>query len=145
VNRALGDAEWLGPAPVRVALPAEPTSLAVVRQALTGVASAIGMSGDRLDDLKVAVSEACTNVVLHAYEGAPGPIEVHAWPQDEALVVLVRDEGQGMVPRAERASPGLGLGLGMIATQAGSVSFSSEPGNGTEVWMSFPLGSGTDD
>jgi serine/threonine-protein kinase RsbW len=129
----------LGPAPVQVALPAEAASLAVVRQTLSGVAAAIGMSQDRLDDLMVAVTEACTNVVLHAYGDAIGPMQVHAWPLGNRLVLLVRDEGAGMVPRVERQSPGLGLGLGMIATLAADVSIASEPGRGTEVWMTFPL------
>ena len=132
-------AQPFGPAPVQVALPASATSLSVVRQALAGVGAAVGMGQHRLDDLKVAVTEACTNVVLHAYGDCGGLIHVHAWPEDDRLVLLVRDEGVGMVPRAQRHSPGLGLGLGMIATLAKDVSISSEPGRGTEVWMTFPL------
>jgi anti-sigma regulatory factor (Ser/Thr protein kinase) len=125
---------------VRIALPARAPNLAVVRQLLSGVASAIGMPKERLDDVKVAVTEACTNVVLHAYADAePGPLRVDAWAEPERLIVLVRDEGQGMSPRADRRSPGLGLGLRMMATLASDLSISSEAGRGTDVWMTFSL------
>jgi anti-sigma regulatory factor (Ser/Thr protein kinase) len=125
---------------VRIALPARAPNLAVVRQLLSGVASAIGMPKERLDDVKVAVTEACTNVVLHAYADAePGPLRVDAWAEPERLIVLVRDEGQGMSPRADRRSPGLGLGLRMMATLASDLSISSEAGRGTDVGMTFAL------
>jgi anti-sigma regulatory factor (Ser/Thr protein kinase) len=127
-------------APVRIALPARPSNLAVVRQLLTGIASAIDMPNERLDDVKVAVTEACTNVVVHAYPDAePGRLLVEAWTEPERLVVLVRDQGRGMSPRADRPSSGLGLGLRMMATLASDLSISSEAGRGTEVWMSFAL------
>jgi len=129
-----------GNAPVRIALPAAPPNLAVVRQLLSGVASAVGMRKEQLDDVKVAVTEACTNVVVHAYRGdEPGQLLVDAWAEQDRLVVLVRDEGQGMSPRADRRSPGLGLGLRMMATLASDLSISSEAGRGTDVWMTFAL------
>jgi serine/threonine-protein kinase RsbW len=66
----------------------------------------------------LAVSEACTNVVLHAYVDAatPGDVEVRATLADGTLVVEVADDGRGMVPRLD--SPGLGLGLPLIAQMA---------------------------
>lgn len=112
----------------------------MVRQLLSGIATAIGMPKERLDDVKVAVTEACTNVVVHAYAGEdPGTLRVDAWTEPERLVVLVRDQGHGMSPRADRRSPGLGLGLRMMATLASDLSISSEAGRGTDVWMTFAL------
>ena len=64
--------------------------------------------------IALAVSEACTNVVMHAYvsAAAPGSLTVEASQRNGELVVAVRDEGQGMLPRPD--SPGLGLGLSII-------------------------------
>ncbi|HWH15269.1 MAG TPA: ATP-binding protein [Miltoncostaeaceae bacterium] len=125
--------------PVVIRLPAEPDSLAIVRQAVTGVAEVLGLPEERLDDLKVAVTEACTNVVLHAYAGDTGAMEVRVRQDDRSLVVTVRDEGAGIVPRAEKTSPGLGLGLQMIAALADDVRIAAGDGGGTSVRMAFLL------
>lgn len=130
-----------GAAPVRLVLPATPESLAVVRQALTAMAEVLGLGEAVLDDLRVAVTEACTNAVVHAYPlcdgGAPGPLEVHAWPHHGGIVVMVRDQGEGLSPRDANASAGLGLGLQLIATLAAEVRIASGPGRGTAIWMTF--------
>jgi anti-sigma regulatory factor (Ser/Thr protein kinase) len=127
-------------APVVLRLPAEADSLAIVRQAVTGIAEVLGMDADRIDDMKVAVTEACTNVVMHAYDGREGAMEVQAGPSPDMLVVTVLDEGDGIVPRADRVSPGLGLGLQMIAALADDLRISAgEDGGGTSVRMGFAL------
>ena len=69
-----------------------------------------------LSDVKLAVTEACTNAVVHAYPDGEGPLEVAAYVRDDRLMLVVRDEGRGIVPRTD--SPGLGLGLPLIATLA---------------------------
>src|SRR3979411_3125979 len=83
---------------VRVVLPNRAENIAVVRQALTGVADAMQLEDGLLSDIKTAVSEACNNVVLHAYDGREGPLEVYVCPTDDELDVVVRDEGQGIQP-----------------------------------------------
>jgi anti-sigma regulatory factor (Ser/Thr protein kinase) len=63
--------------------------------------------------VELVVSEAVTNVVLHAYhDRAPGRIRLEASVEDEVLTVIVIDDGVGMSPRTD--SPGLGLGLTVI-------------------------------
>ena len=70
-----------------------------------------------LADIKLAITEACTNVVIHAYDdGEVGLLEVDASIEDNLLTVVIRDRGRGIVPRPD--SPGLGLGLPLIATLA---------------------------
>ena len=66
----------------------------------------------------LAVTEACTNVVLHAYLDAeePGEVEVRARLEERELVLQVSDGGRGMKPRTD--SPGLGMGLPLIAQMA---------------------------
>jgi serine/threonine-protein kinase RsbW len=124
---------------MQLVLDATPAGLAPVRRALEVIGEEAGMAGERLDDMKVAVTEACANIVQHAHDGTGGRMRVHAWLQSDRVVVLVRDRGVGMMPRPARPSPGLGLGMGMITTLASDVRITSDPGMGTDVWMSFPL------
>jgi anti-sigma regulatory factor (Ser/Thr protein kinase) len=125
---------------LRLILPARAENVAVVRQALNGVAEGLALEAFTLTDIKIAVSEACTNVVLHAYPGREGPLVVDAWASDaEELVVVVRDHGSGFTPAARAESAGLGLGLALIASLSKEVQIGSEPGGGTEVRMRFRL------
>ena len=67
-----------------------------------------------VEDISLAVSEAATNVVLHAYVGdsEPGPLVLSARVMDDRVHVVIRDHGRGMTPRPD--SPGLGLGLPLM-------------------------------
>ena len=87
------------------------------------------------------MTEACTNVVLHAYEGAAdrGPMLVELWHRASRLVVRVSDAGAGMMPRMDRSAPGLGLGLKLIAVLAAEMRVTTNREEGTAVWMSFDL------
>lgn len=126
-----------GPPDVRLRLPATPESLTMVRQALTGMAEVVGIGDEVIEDLKVAVTEACTNVVVHAYSGQPGTMEVDSWGEPARLVVLVRDYGTGFIPRVPSIRRGLGLGLQLIASLATEVRISAGAESGTEVLMAF--------
>src|ERR1700710_1931293 len=83
---------------VRVVVANRAENVAVVRQALTGIADAMQLEDGLLSDIKTAVSEACNNVVLHAYDGREGPLEVYVCPTEDELDVVVRDEGLGIQP-----------------------------------------------
>src|SRR5437762_1431873 len=90
--------------------PAVPEAVADLRSTVVGYARRNGADPDALSAICLAVSEAATNAVMHAYPGAaPGAIHVEAECEGAALRVVVSDEGGGMVPRPD--SPGLGLGL----------------------------------
>ncbi len=96
------------------------------------------VDAQKLSDIRLAVTEACTNVVVHAYpDGSEGPLEVMATLEGQALTVVVRDEGEGITPRPD--SPGLGLGLPLIASLAESVQLGHDPHARTEVRMKFSL------
>jgi serine/threonine-protein kinase RsbW len=126
-------------------LPARSENVAVVRHALAGLAEEIGMDQPGLADLKTVVTEACMNVVAHAYQGGPGPLSVEAKPDQNGLTVVVRDEGVGIRPQAAPARDSLRLGLSLIAALSSSFSISGGLGRGTEVSMRVPLrGGGTD-
>jgi serine/threonine-protein kinase RsbW len=116
-----------------------PQSLTLVRGMLSGVAEQLVMDPELLDDLKTSVSEACNNVVLHAYDGEPGPMDVQLFVDEDSLRVLVRDQGVGLSdPPAEIANDGAG-GLGVSVMQALARDFQLTPrqGGGTEVLMRF--------
>ncbi|MGA8217970.1 MAG: ATP-binding protein [Solirubrobacterales bacterium] len=118
-------------------LPATAENVIVVRQAIAGVAEALGLVGSRIADLKTVVTEACNNVVLHAYEGSPGPLQVSAAPGDGELVVQVADEGHGFRPRAGEADASLGLGLPLIAALSDSFEISGSAGRGSRTTIHF--------
>jgi anti-sigma regulatory factor (Ser/Thr protein kinase) len=119
-------------------LPARAENVAVVRHAFGGLADVLRVDEQTLADIKLAVTEACTNVVIHAYEpDEKGSLEVDASIRDRRLKVVIRDRGRGIVPRPD--SPGLGLGLPLIATLAESLELGKDDQDNTEVRMTFAL------
>lgn len=124
---------------MELALTARAENIAVVRYALGSLGEAFAVPEPKLSDIRLAVTEACANVVVHAYpDGHHGPMEVIASKDEEALTVLVRDWGRGIGPRPD--SPGLGLGLPLIAALADSVQLARDDVDHTEVRMTFLLG-----
>jgi anti-sigma regulatory factor (Ser/Thr protein kinase) len=118
-------------------LPARPENVAVVRHAIGGLGEALDVDDQVLADVKLAVTEACTNAVVHAYADGEGPLEVAAYLRESRLLLVVRDEGRGIVPRTD--SPGLGLGLPLIATLAEALELGTDERERTEVRMTFRL------
>ena len=88
---------------VHLTFPAKPEYLLLARLALAGVARGLPMNDETLADLKLAVTEACGNVVRHAYTGEPGSVDVVFELRDSRLEIRITDEGQGL--RAPDAIP----------------------------------------
>ena len=111
--------------------------VATVRHAVLESAEAHGIGRAPRSDIALAVSEACTNVVTHAYHGtmAPGPIVVEAYRDEREFFVVVCDEGTGM--RARTDSPGLGLGLGLIGRLTQRLEITSNDPVGATITMVF--------
>ncbi len=122
---------------LRLTVPATAENVIVVRQAVAGVGEALGLSSPRVADLKTVVSEACNNVVLHAYEGEPGPLEVTAEPRSGELEIQVADRGRGFQPRANEGDDSLGLGLPLIAALSDSFEISAGGGRGSRTTIRF--------
>lgn len=120
-------------------LPARTENVIVVRQAIAGLGEALGLVPQRVNDLKTVVSEACNNVVLHAYGDEPGPLEVIADSDGEVVGVTVRDRGTGFQPSADATEGSLGLGLPLIASLSDEFQIGGRPGEGTETRVSFDL------
>ena len=123
-------------------IPAHADEVGSVRHAAVEFARAEGVPDPPLEDLRLAISEALTNAVLHAFrtQDLPGTVTITVDVTPDQLVeAVVRDDGMGMSPR--RDSPGLGLGLGLIASVADSVE-QRVPGGGVgfELSMCFRYG-----
>jgi anti-sigma regulatory factor (Ser/Thr protein kinase) len=131
-------------ADVSLIVPAVPDSIAVIRQTVSGICEALGADTRAVGDIKLAATEACTNVVLHAYaNGDAGTIEVDAYAAEDELRLLVRDHGAGMTPAP--MADGLGLGLPLIAALTSTLTILEPENGGTEVSMTFSLRETTPD
>lgn len=127
---------------VEFSLPARAENVPLVRHALAGLAEELGMGPGEVADLKTVVTEACTNVVIHAYEpGEVGPLTVSAVPEGDAIVVTVKDFGQGIRPLADVERRSLRLGLPLIAALSRGFEIEASAGGGTTVRMRMPLSS----
>src|ERR1700730_5368066 len=102
---------------------------------LTGVAETIDLDAPDLDDIRTAVTEACNNVVLHAYEGEEGPLEAEMFVAGSAVGVYVRDHRIGLQRRTEEGQWIVGSGLPVIEALVNRVEFAEPAGGGTEVRM----------
>jgi serine/threonine-protein kinase RsbW len=118
--------------------PAEAGSVPRAREALSTFAQSAGATDDQLDSIRLAVSEATTNVVVHAYDGHPGEIQLDAGLSSGGLWVLISDDGLGMRPQIE--SPGLGVGLSLISQVCDELEIAKRSCGGIEVRMRFALG-----
>ena len=121
------------------AYPAVPESVAAVRAALQSFAKRCRLPPNTIEAITLAASEAATNVVVHAYREVerPGEIEVAAALAADELWVIITDAGSGLRPRPD--SPGLGLGLAIIAQVADGVDLVRPAAGGLELRMRFAL------
>jgi anti-sigma regulatory factor (Ser/Thr protein kinase) len=110
-----------------------------MRRDVAAFATRAGMDEQGVGDIRLAVSEAATNAVVHAYREVQGTLVVRARVDGRDLVVIVTDTGIGLAPRPD--SPGLGLGMPLMATVTTTFSVVSR-GPGTEVQMTFALPAG---
>jgi serine/threonine-protein kinase RsbW len=129
---------------LRLSLSSSPENVLLVRQALSGLAEAIDLDPLELNDINTAVSEACNNVVVHAYEGREGPLEVDICAGAPSLRVLVRDHGRGIASTVMAADgeDGVeqavdGIGQPVLRALARDAEFRDVQGGGTEVQMDF--------
>jgi anti-sigma regulatory factor (Ser/Thr protein kinase) len=121
---------------VRLTLPARAESIPVIRHVLGAYAEALRLPADVVEDMRLAVTEASTNVVRHAYnDGDSGTIDVVVKPDADRLHVIVSDRGRGMGPSPDIDGPGLGLPL--IAALADSIEVQEAPIRGNQLKMSF--------
>jgi serine/threonine-protein kinase RsbW len=118
-------------------LESRPQTLTIVRGMLGGLAEVLAIDPELLDDLKTAVSEACNNVVLHAYTGDAGPMRVRMFVEPGRLRVTVEDDGIGLPPVDGNAEEASGIGVSVIRALTQEARFDPGAAGGTVVQMDF--------
>lgn len=136
---------------VTLSLPANAEYVDIVRLNLYGLASKMGFSYEEIEDMKVAVSEACNNSVLYAYGQEGGMVEVIFKVGPEALSITVRDEGESFEKNGAAGTPATlhdkelsdvqigGLGFYLMEALMDEVSVNNQTGKGTEVILTKRL------
>ncbi|TDF95511.1 anti-sigma B factor RsbW [Paenibacillus piri] len=135
---------------VSMTLPAEAEFIDVVRLTLYGICTKAGFTYEEIEDMKVAVAEACNNVVVHAYEpGSSGTMEVRFEMIEHGLRITVKDQGHSFnFPEKAMAAQSLhdksleeaqigGLGIYLMQALMDEVEVNSE--GGTEVVLTKRL------
>ena len=124
---------------MRNGYPARADSVPVARNAAAGCVRELGVEESVAQAVALAVTEACSNVVLHAYreQEEPGEMTVLVETPDDFLCVTVLDDGLGILPRLD--SPGLGMGLPLISHCTDGLELRSRLGGGSEISMRFDL------
>ncbi len=125
------------PMPVRESYPAVATAIPEARAAITDFARAAGAGPEQLEEVRLAVSEALTNVVRYAYSWRTGHIYLTARVAADELWILIADNGCGI--HAGRDSGGLGLGLALISHLTDGFSVVERSLGGTELRLRFAL------
>jgi serine/threonine-protein kinase RsbW len=118
------DAAW-GSTPgsaIRLTIPAKAEYITLGRLALTGLSRLRELPQETIADLKLALTEACSNSVRHAYPGGSGTVEIVYELQHDRLVIEVSDDGEGFDPgtrasRGDELAEG-GLGIAIIRSVA---------------------------
>ncbi|MFP5387698.1 MAG: ATP-binding protein [Thermoleophilia bacterium] len=133
--------ETIGPDRLFISVAAERENIGVVRAAVDRAARGFGMREQARNDLKTLVSEACANVVLHAYadDAVDRPLEIEMTRRQEAVEVVVRDRGQGVSARPDPKPASLRLGLLLVGAMASSFQLRSARGAGTELRATVAL------
>ncbi|MGN6868357.1 MAG: ATP-binding protein [Solirubrobacteraceae bacterium] len=125
---------------LQASYPAQGSSISLARTAVAGLAARAGVNQQRLDDIKLAVSEAITNAVVHAYPNGTGSVHVRAVIVERAFEVRIIDDGSG--PRRPSQTPGLGCGLALMRASAEKFTIRQRRNRGTEVQMRWALNTG---
>lgn len=137
-------AKQVAPLKFSMQLPCTSEFVGVARLALSGIATRMNFTVEEIEDIKISVSEACTNCVQYAYEdGAHNLIEIDTYLHPTFLEIIVRDSGKGFdvahaISQPAREAPvpgklGLGLGLTFMRNLMDVSEVTSEPGRGTTV------------
>ena len=103
---------------VRLTIPAKAEYITLSRLALSGLSRVRPFADETLADLKLALTEACSNSVRHAYDGDGGRVSISFELRADRLVIEVADDGTGFAPdtadkngEAELSEGGLGIAI----------------------------------
>ena len=128
-------------AQLRLRLSASPEEVPVARAAITRLCEHLEINDEQTNNIRLAVTEACSNCAMHAYEEstATGTYVLAARVDRHALLVTICDSGQRVHNTRASIHPGLGCGLSLIQALADSAEITSRPNGGTRVVMRFAM------
>ncbi len=143
------------PAP-RLALESDVDRLAEVRAFVREQATSLGASRRSVEDLVQAVDEASCNIMLHGYDGKPGPLEVDVERRGDAIAVRLVDRARPFDPTAgpdpDPAAPprrvrpgGMGVGIHLLRTMMDEVHHAARPDGGNELTLVRSMAAGEED
>jgi serine/threonine-protein kinase RsbW len=128
----MGGADKNGTRAVRLTIPAKPEYITLCRLALTGLSRLRPLPDETLADLKLALTEACSNSVRHAYADREGSVEILYELHEDRLVIEVLDEGEGFEAGETEQDAGElsegGLGIAIIRAIADEFEVGERPG-----------------
>jgi len=125
---------------LKMSIPGKPEYVGTIRIAIAHAVSRLGYDIEAIDDIKVAVSEACTNIICHAHEDPNFTYDVELEIEESKITVLISDSGSGFgmddyVEPIPGESRGSGLGIFIIRALMDEVEIQSELGAGTDIRM----------
>ena len=123
---------------VRLHVVSRAENVVLAREVVRGLAEAMALDREQYDDIRTAVTEACDNVVQHAYPREPGPLELDVHIRTDAVEVIVSDKGVGVASTVGGDDEGLAVGLPVMLALADQVELRRVLGGGTSVRMHFP-------
>lgn len=124
-------------------LPSSTNHLELIREFVTNIARGVGFDDEKINQIELAVDEACTNVVKHAYKGDDRkPLEVRVHTDKKKFTIIISDKGRGFSPQKIK-TPDMkkylsemrvgGLGIYLMQTLMDEVDFKIEPGKKNQV------------
>lgn len=127
---------------VRMEFPSLPENVGLARVAAAAFAGQVDFTLAEVEEIKVAVSEAVTNCVVHAYQGKPGLVRLTARRSGSSIEVVVEDWGRGIADVEQARQPAfstepgrMGLGFVFMESFMDGMEVASRPGEGTRVRM----------
>jgi len=125
---------------LKMNVPGCPEYVGTVRIAIAHAASRVGFDIEAIEDIKVAVSEACNNIICHAHDDPDFNYEVHMDLEDSKVTILIKDNGSGFglenyIEPDPQEAKGNGLGIFIIKALMDEVDIHSELGLGTDIRM----------
>ena len=125
---------------LKFSIPQKPEYVGLIRLAISSAANSAGFDIEAIEDIKVAVGEACTNVICHGNSGDYKNFEVECQLEKDRMIICIEDQGHGYKVE-DYSEPDLtdpkegGLGLFIIKSLMDEVDISSKVGEGTKIQM----------
>ncbi len=134
---------------IKVEFEAKDSNVSFARIVAAGFIAILDPTMDEAEDVKVAISEAVTNAIVHGYEGRDGIVFMEAFSYDNTVMFSIRDKGCGIADIAKAKEPLFttkpdeersGLGFTVMESFMDSLHIESVVGDGTTVTMTKRIG-----